>query len=70
MYFDRFDIVLAHYLYCMYHHTGQGSKLYARLSKINTYFNAGRPLAGVEDLNENAREIYLSLVLKGRKGKI
>ncbi len=39
--FDRFDIITAHYLYCLHHHTGQWSALYRRLCRIQTYFTPG-----------------------------
>jgi hypothetical protein len=38
---DRFDIVLGHYVFCALHHTGQGSALYERLSRITGYFQPG-----------------------------
>ncbi len=36
MYFDRFDIVSAHYAFCADYHEGQYSDLYAKLSRIGT----------------------------------
>ncbi len=60
MYFDRFDIVEAHYLYCADYHSGQGSALYAKLCRIGRYFSP-RPNLSYETLSENAREIYDNL---------
>jgi hypothetical protein len=57
MYFDRFDICEAYFLALSHCHGGQWSKEYARLCKLMRYFKPS-PLLSVEDLNENAREIY------------
>jgi len=61
MYWNRFDIVEAYYLFYTHYHEGQWSEKYARLSKIGTYF---RPAMGLsyESMDENGREIYDSLV--------
>lgn len=60
-YFDRFDIVTAYYLFFAHYHEGQGSRMYARLSKILTYFKPG---LGVQNnmMNENTQAIYDNLV--------
>lgn len=63
MYFDRFDIVTAHYLFCCHYHGGQASRLYARLCRIGKYFTPS-PLLSLESLNENEREIYDNLVAR------
>jgi hypothetical protein len=57
MYFDRFDICEAYFLALSHCHGGQWSKEYARLCKLMRYFKPS-PTLSVEDLNENAREIY------------
>ncbi len=65
MYFDRFDIVEAHYLYCSEYHSGQWSDLYARLSKILTKLGfRPRPSLNYDTLSENAQTIYDNLVNK------
>ena len=58
MYWDRFDIVEAHYLFLIHYHEGQWSEKYSRLSKITTYFKT--PCAGIT-LTENGQEIYNNL---------
>ena len=66
MYFNRFDIVTAYYLFFAHYHEGQGSRKYARCSKILTYF---KPALGVQNnmMNENTQAIYDNLV-KREKG--
>ncbi len=61
MYWDRFDIVTAHYLFYRDYHGGQWSTEYARLCKIRTYFSAPLLLERAY-LTDNAREIYDALV--------
>lgn len=59
MYFDRFDIVEAHYLYCMDYHMGQFSDLYQRLCRIVTKLGyRPRPTLKYETLGKNAQMIY------------
>lgn len=61
--FDRFDIVMAHYVFYAHFHEGQWSDKYRRLCHIGEYFKPGA--AGIDldrEENENAREIYLSLL--------
>ena len=67
MYFDRFDIVEAHYAFYSDYHEGQWSKKYERLCRISD--PNGRiqlrvsPLwRGFESLSENGKEIYNQLV--------
>jgi len=65
MYWDRWDIVIAHYVFCAHHHGGQNSELYRKLSRISRYFDPGRmslDLLGEE--YENARVIYNDLCIK------
>jgi len=62
MYFDRFDICEAYYLYFCDYHGGQGSREYARLSRMTHYFKPRPSLSQPEDLSENGREIYYQLV--------
>jgi hypothetical protein len=63
MYFDRFDIIAAHWMFCMEYHDGMGSKLYQRLSWIGTVFSPSPLWSQPRDLPENAREIYRQLVV-------
>ena len=64
MYFDRFDIVEAHYWFCADYHGGQGCPLYAKLCRISEYYRPS-PLAKSwigSQPSENAQEIYGDLV--------
>ncbi len=66
-YFDRFDIVTAYYLFFAHYHQGLGSVMYARGSKILTYF---KPDLGVQNnmMNENTQAIYNKLVEREKGG--
>jgi hypothetical protein len=57
MYFDRFDICEAWYLWLAHNHGGQWSPEYERLSKLGEWFKP-RPSLELETLSDNAREIY------------
>ena len=59
MYWDRFDIVEAHYLFCEHYHSGQWSPEYARLCRISRYY---KPSPMGVTLSENAQDIYDNLV--------
>jgi hypothetical protein len=63
MYFNRFDIVEAHYCFYSDYHEGLSSDKYARLCRIGKYFRP-RPSLSYETLEENARYIYDELVAK------
>jgi hypothetical protein len=69
MYFDRFDICLAHWAYAITWHDGMGSATYAKFAQLQRLrFRPGACQS--EDprhLGENAREIYRQLVV-GRCG--
>lgn len=67
MYFDRFDIVEAHYVFCMRYHQGQWSERYARLCKISRYFKPGLSVDQGRFSSDNAREIYKNLVREEKK---
>ena len=57
-YFDRNDVVAAHYLWNAHHHGGQSSPEYARLSKIGSYYKPGMTVRNDDFENENQAEIY------------
>ncbi len=59
MEFNRFDIVEAHYWFCVHYHSGQFSELYAKQCRISRYFNPGALSDGPS--SENACEIYNNL---------
>ena len=63
MYFDRFDIVSAHYAFCADYHEGQGSELYAKLCRIGNYFRPGMSWKGYDSLSENGQLIYHNLAM-------
>jgi hypothetical protein len=55
--FDRMSIVTAWYLALSHCHSGQGSRSYARLCKIESYFRPSMWLS-FESLSEDEVEIY------------
>lgn len=58
-FYDKFDIVDAHYWFAADHHEGQGSALYARLSRLSAIFEPSSIAHGPG--SENAIEIYNNL---------
>ena len=65
MYFDRFDIAEAWFLWLSEHHDGQYSARYARLSKLSRSFSP-RPSLSVSTLSENGRAIYDNISSEAR----
>jgi hypothetical protein len=65
MYFDRFDVVEAWYVWLSHNHDGMFSDRYKRLSKISTYFDP-RPDLEYETLTENGKVIYNNLDMENR----
>jgi len=65
MYFDRFDICEAYYLFLSLRHEGQWSEKYRRLSRLTTYFTP-RPSLRLSTLSPNGKAIYSALVSKER----
>ena len=62
MYFDRFDILSAYYLYGSTYNNGQGSKEYAYMGRaLNAGFNPS-PIFSLDSLSDNGRAIYQQLV--------
>lgn len=62
MFYDRFDICDAWYLFLSEYHEGQFSEKYSRLSCLLKYYSPAPSLYGVENLTENGQEIYQNLV--------
>jgi hypothetical protein len=62
MYWNRFDIVEAHFWFCADYHTGQSSDLYRRLGRIGRYFTPSAMSHG--PTTDNARDIYNALAEK------
>lgn len=63
MYFDRFDVVAAYFFALAHCHEGQSSEKYQRLCKLLRYFTPSS-LMTVDNLNENASEIYERKVME------
>jgi hypothetical protein len=62
MYFDRWDIVEAHYWFAVHYHGGQFSELYAKQCRISRYFKPSILSDGPS--SENACVIYNNLEVK------
>jgi hypothetical protein len=64
MYFDAFDICIAHWAFATHWHGGQNSELYAKFAQLNRIgFNPGTASDRPADLGSNAKEIYRQLVV-------
>jgi len=65
MYWDRFDICLAHWAFAVSWHGGQGCAIYAKLGQLERMgFRAGMGQSEEpRELGDNAREIYKQLVI-------
>lgn len=66
MYFDSFDICVAHFLFACHYHGGQNCRIYRKFSKLErlrftpSLCQSDRPA----DLAANTKEIYRQLVVK------
>lgn len=64
MYFDRFDICCAHYLFACLWHSGQGSEIYAKFAQLERVrFRPSPSMEEPKDLSSNAKEIFKQLVV-------
>ena len=64
MYWDRFDICAAHWMFAMLWHDGMGSATYGKFSQLERMRFRPSPMwMEPRDLDENAREIYRQLVV-------
>ena len=64
MYFDRFDICEAHFMFAMLFHGGMGCPIYRRFAQLERVGFSPSPLMrSPRDLTDNAREIYRQLVV-------
>ena len=61
---NRFDIVHAHYLHACWNHTGQGSALYAKACRIQTYYT---PARSAEDRFENLDQVAIYEALEEKR---
>jgi hypothetical protein len=62
MYFDRFDICEAYYLFAAHYHGGQYSREYAIFGRLHNLGFSPSPMLCVESLGDNARDIFDNLV--------
>ena len=62
MWWDRFDIIEAYYIYYRDNHSGQDSIGYKRLYHITEYFKPACNLS-YDTMSENSQYIYDNLVL-------
>ncbi|WP_126146939.1 hypothetical protein [Synechococcus elongatus] len=64
MYFDRFDICEAYWMFASSWHGGQGCELYRILSRLSQMgFKPSIGLRQPKDLSDNGRAIYKRLVV-------
>ena len=64
MYFDRFDICEAHYMFAMLWHDGMWGEIYGKFGQLERMqFRPSPCLNGPKDLTMNGREIYRQLVV-------
>ncbi|MGL4499994.1 MAG: hypothetical protein ACRCU2_13100 [Planktothrix sp.] len=66
MYWNRFDICEAYYIFLSENHGGQSSKMYSRLSNMLAYFTP-RPTLTRDTLSENAQMILEDLESQDNK---
>ena len=62
MYFDKFDICEAYYVYASLYHSGQWSKAYAIFGRLERMKFKPSPMLSEEILTENALEIFNGLI--------
>jgi hypothetical protein len=62
VYFDRFDICEAWYMFACLYHEGQWSDTYRIFGRLHAIQFRERPSISVDTLSENAREIFDNLV--------
>jgi hypothetical protein len=64
MYFDRFDICEAHYMFAMLWHDGMWGEIYSKFGQLERMQYRPSPcLSEPKDLSMNGREIYRQLVV-------
>ena len=64
MYFDRFDICEAHYMFAMLWHDGMWGEIYGKFGQLERIkFRPSPCLEEPKDLTMNGREIYRQLVV-------
>lgn len=62
MYFDRFDICEAYYVFASLYHGGQRCPIYGWFARFDRMRFRPSPMLSEETLSDNARAIFDSLV--------
>ena len=63
--FNRFNIVIAHLIFCNDFYNGQADPLYARLCRIMRYFKPGALFSyDINNHDDDIKDIYVSLCEK------
>jgi len=70
MYFDRFDICEAYYLYACEWHKGQWSAEYRIFGRLNNMGFKPSPVLSKKSLSENGRSILANLIRRTRRGEV
>lgn len=68
MYFDRFDVCEAWYLFACEWHAGAGSAEYQIFTRLHRIRFEPSPLLSKSNLSENGRAILAGLIGKARRG--
>lgn len=69
MYFNRFDIADAYYLFAGEWHRGMGSAEYRIFGRLHNIGYKAAPNLSKKSLSENGRVILANLIRKARKGQ-
>jgi len=69
MYFDRFDICEAYYLFAADWHGGKWSPEYAIFGRLHNLQFRPSPILSKDSLSENARDILANLIRRARRGE-
>jgi hypothetical protein len=69
MFFDRFDICEAYYMFACEWHKGQASAEYAIFGRLERMRFRPSPLLSKDSLSENARFILAQLIRRARRGE-
>ena len=68
MYFDRFDICEAYYMFAVEWNKGQWSPEYAIFGRLHNMGFKPSPLMDKKNMSENGRAILANLIRKARRG--
>ena len=69
MYFNRFDVCEAYYLFACEWHNGQWSPEYAIFGRLDNFGFRPSPILSKDSLTENGRVILAGLIRKARRGE-